>query len=356
MQLGTRVLLGAALSAALIDHAWAAPPASCAKKFVGTWAYAIGTTRVTADGNAYPKCASCVGHQTWTCEGNTFILLSPTPARGTLSADGRTMSGSWGVSTRVGGAAVAAAPSGQPPKPKADANPAQKKVAAAPPQDANDCNRSPGSGISGLPGSTQQQRPRAAAKPCPPADKPGSQAAAAAPAAKPVPPQVPGSNPSGADVEKFMVELVKGLPSLSDNRPVNPPAPAPARRRAPSADATPEVEETTEAAVASRTPDQEASAITDADEKDYAEACQLTAVKGAMASLKHDISAAQARVASRELPAENKDERVNREWRSWGSFHKVKLLLTKRVLKKCLSDVLDKAIVEQLELAGWFDQ
>ena len=46
---------------------------------------------------------------TWTCNGNTFTSIE-TSSSSTLSADGRTMTGSCCVTTRVGGAAVAAKP------------------------------------------------------------------------------------------------------------------------------------------------------------------------------------------------------------------------------------------------------
>ncbi|MCZ7643352.1 MAG: hypothetical protein M5U33_12590 [Pseudorhodoplanes sp.] len=92
----------------------AAPPASCAGKFVGTWTYPGGTTRVNRDGTANPKCPMCVAVQTWTCSGNTYVITGPTSYTATLSGDGRRLVGSTGiVATRVGGAAPAArAPAG----------------------------------------------------------------------------------------------------------------------------------------------------------------------------------------------------------------------------------------------------
>jgi hypothetical protein len=84
------------------DFAYAAPPASCASKFVGTWAYPGGVTEVRADGTAYPKCPMCVPMQTWTCSGNTYFFNNPGSYTATLSPDGRQLIGTV-TATRIGG-------------------------------------------------------------------------------------------------------------------------------------------------------------------------------------------------------------------------------------------------------------
>ena len=89
------------------NAAWAAPPASCASKFVGTWTYPGGTTIVRADGTAYPKCPNCVPMQTWTCRGNTYLFSNAGPP-GQFSAtliDANRMQGSGIIATRAGGTA-----------------------------------------------------------------------------------------------------------------------------------------------------------------------------------------------------------------------------------------------------------
>lgn len=91
-----------------VGAALAAPPASCAYKFIGTWVYAGGTTVVSAGGVAFPKCAMCVPTQTWTCQGNTYLFSNSGPPgqfSATLSADGRQLISGGIVATRVGGAA-----------------------------------------------------------------------------------------------------------------------------------------------------------------------------------------------------------------------------------------------------------
>jgi hypothetical protein len=103
-----RVLLIAGLLVLPAGVASAAPPASCAHKFIGTWVYPGGTTVVAPGGIAYPKCAMCVPTQTWTCQGSTYLFSNSGPPgefSATLSADGRQLIGSGVVATRVGGAA-----------------------------------------------------------------------------------------------------------------------------------------------------------------------------------------------------------------------------------------------------------
>lgn|SRR5262249_4540127 len=93
----------------------AEPPATCAQKFLGSW-----TVRVNATGQTYPlivrpngtthiTCPLCPSEGTWTCNGNTFTSIE-TSTSSTLSADGRTLTGSCCTTTRVGGAAIAATP------------------------------------------------------------------------------------------------------------------------------------------------------------------------------------------------------------------------------------------------------
>jgi hypothetical protein len=108
-----RLLACAAILAAAPSSASAAPPASCAHKFVGTWVYPGGTTVVAPGGTAYPKCPMCVSTQAWTCQGNTYLFSNSGPPgqfSATLSADGRQLTGGGTVATRVGGARTAAAP------------------------------------------------------------------------------------------------------------------------------------------------------------------------------------------------------------------------------------------------------
>ncbi len=129
------------------SSASAAPPSTCAYKFIGTWVYAGGTTVVASGGIAYPKCPMCVATQTWTCSGNTYLFSNSGPPgqfSATLSADGRRLIGSGPVATRVGSA----------PKPASStetASPKEKpRVRTATARDSQ--NSSGCSTITGLPG------------------------------------------------------------------------------------------------------------------------------------------------------------------------------------------------------------
>lgn len=105
------------LTVSLLAHlipASAAPPASCVRKFVGTWSITVlatgqrYTSQIRADGTLTSACPLCPASQTWTCNGNSFILLSPVSLTSTLSADGKRMVSGCCTSARIGGAAIAA--------------------------------------------------------------------------------------------------------------------------------------------------------------------------------------------------------------------------------------------------------
>lgn len=90
---------------ALGQAAQAAPPASCASKFVGVWTYPGGTTTIHPNGTATPSCVGCVAVQSWTCSGNTY-LFSNSGNPGDFSAvlvDSTHLVGSGVTAVRVGG-------------------------------------------------------------------------------------------------------------------------------------------------------------------------------------------------------------------------------------------------------------
>jgi hypothetical protein len=112
--LSTSFLGGAVfLAAASAD---AAPPASCAKKFIGVWTHhgAGGETNIatlTADGTAACSGNAFCVQGTWTCNGNVLTYNNNMYLTDyTLQADG-TMTARGGiVVTRVGRASVGPAP------------------------------------------------------------------------------------------------------------------------------------------------------------------------------------------------------------------------------------------------------
>jgi hypothetical protein len=99
-----RLVGWALLIAATSSTALAQPPASCARKFVGTWSWSSSTgihniAHFNADGTS-----SCSGnpfcHQgsyTWTCSGNQLTSHGAVTTVLTLSPDGRTMTGMGGI-------------------------------------------------------------------------------------------------------------------------------------------------------------------------------------------------------------------------------------------------------------------
>jgi hypothetical protein len=119
----------------LQSASFAAPPASCASKYIGTWAYPGGTTTVSANGLAFPHCPMCVPVQTWTCQGNTFLFSNSGPP-GQFTAtlvDSNHMNYGTGISTRVGARATPSNPTSSD-QPAATASPATAKQLAAPPK------------------------------------------------------------------------------------------------------------------------------------------------------------------------------------------------------------------------------
>lgn len=100
-----RSLIASALLLSSIAPAFAAPPASCASKFVGEWRLSGSGNRgsVLPDGRAlcseHPACVQ----GTWTCSGNVLIYTNSLGSWNyTLAPDGRTMSTGTAVSTRIG--------------------------------------------------------------------------------------------------------------------------------------------------------------------------------------------------------------------------------------------------------------
>lgn len=127
---GLRLLAAAALTAISTSFAAAAPPASCAYKFIGTWVYPGGVTTVAPNGMAYPKCPMCVPTQTWTCSGNNYLFSNSGPPgqfTATLVAP-NTLQYGGGTATRVGGGGKA--PQQKTADSEAGAAPAKPKQTA----------------------------------------------------------------------------------------------------------------------------------------------------------------------------------------------------------------------------------
>lgn len=110
----TTALAALAAFALYVAPADAAPPRSCAAKFVGVWRNAAQNsnwieTRVHANGTATPVCvpqSSCVAVQQWTCEGNVYRFsndnFGATRWEATLSPDGSRLETGGTVAIRAG--------------------------------------------------------------------------------------------------------------------------------------------------------------------------------------------------------------------------------------------------------------
>jgi hypothetical protein len=216
------------------SFASAAPPASCAHKFIGTWVYAGGTTVVAPGGIAYPKCAMCVGTQTWTCQGNTYLFSNSGPPgqfSSTLSPDGRQLIGSGVVATRVGGAAR----DGGSTANKAAATSNTKEHVG----DRKDAAPRKPASCSDITGTKNDDGSRMK---CPePKGKKHAKAPATHPLAPPQPPAAPSRRSETPNVEEqlALVDRIGRREEVEIPAPTTPPAPAAAMPSSPPGPTTP---------------------------------------------------------------------------------------------------------------------
>jgi hypothetical protein len=79
------------------------PPASCVNKFVGAWQTKVRMTGQTYRSDVFANGWLKSGNynpQTWTCQGDTFILTSPVRIEQNLTPDGQQMVGRCCIGTR----------------------------------------------------------------------------------------------------------------------------------------------------------------------------------------------------------------------------------------------------------------
>ena len=106
-----------------VTPADAAPPASCASKFVGSWTVRVEATGqtypavISPDGRTHVTCPMCTPGGSWSCSGDTITVNvdNGVTTQHRLHTDGRTMSGGCCTITRSGAAppASSAAPAQQ---------------------------------------------------------------------------------------------------------------------------------------------------------------------------------------------------------------------------------------------------
>lgn len=329
-----------AIFALVPSIALAAPPASCANKFVGTWTYAGGTTVVAANGVAYPKCAMCVATQNWTCQGNTYFFSNSGPPgqfSATLSADGRQLIGGGVVATRVGGAANSA------PAPAKKDRAANKNSASQ--KQANADARSPTAAGSPNCSTITGTGSGASSAPCPASKKTvGSPSSQRQPASTGIVNQPVPSGTRAAEslrtlvpefsrlidgVDRQLSNLAPPMASISP-APTTNPAPVTGVQRPPSVS----VHEGPVSSTSSAEPSSPATADRDLqaeEDEDYAIICRDTTVTNGIRSLRHDFDTAVT------------------GGRRGLTFFVRKLKLQWATLKKCIKEPLVKGIIERLE-------
>jgi hypothetical protein len=83
------------------------PPASCARRYVGSWmvnyAGQTYTATIRPDGTGTAHCPLCMPSQRWTCRGNEYFLLDPVIITMRMSPDGRSWTSANGSGRRISG-------------------------------------------------------------------------------------------------------------------------------------------------------------------------------------------------------------------------------------------------------------
>ena len=121
------------------SEVWAAPPASCVNRFVGSWTIRVNATGQTypaqffANGRSHATCPMCTPGGSWTCSGNSlsYTVDNGVSGQSTLSADGKIMSGGCCTATRVGAAPSMNVAEPKPSSPKPPQTPVTANAARA---------------------------------------------------------------------------------------------------------------------------------------------------------------------------------------------------------------------------------
>ncbi|WP_407122349.1 hypothetical protein [Bradyrhizobium sp. STM 3561] len=335
-------------AAVFVTPAFAAPPASCASKFVGEWRHSGGNKgTLTADGRAIcSEHAACQAEGTWTCSGNN---LTYTTSLGswvyTLQPDGSiTANGGIARAVRIGRAPAATAKPAETGSKDATLAGNQNGKPAKP---TKDC-----SGVSGKIDGVEL-------KPMKCDDAPPKAAAATPPQSPPAAKQsssgvVSGSKGALEAIAEISPELKKALENAARNvehakiDPSRVKEPVVREPERPRTEAKISPSETTSRPAANNEPSAPPRAITELDPDDYAKTCRDESFKSGLKSLKQDIDAATEDVMRQRDPMNTRPVRGVK-------FYAEKLKLIKKVLKLCAVEVLKKQIIEPLETTDLFD-
>lgn len=334
-------------AAASVTPAFAAPPASCASKFIGEWRHSGGNKgTLTADGRAIcTEHAACQAEGTWTCAGNNMTY--------------NTSMGSWvytlqpdGSITANGGTARAVR-IGRAPAPPANPTPTGTNVAAGV-SGQNAKSAKPTKDCSGVSGKIDGVELKPMKCDEPPAK---SAAVAPAPSAQPVKPAqvtsgtVAGSKRALNAIADISPDFKKALQNASvslehakiDASRVREPVIQTPEKRSSRMEANYPSETPPSPAADAR--QEQPREITDLDPEDYAKKCRDESFESGLTSLKQDIAAATKGVTLARDPKNTKTARGLK-------FYLEKYKLVKRVLKRCAVEVLNKQVIDPLERSG----
>jgi hypothetical protein len=347
-EISVRSLLFLPFAAAVfITPASAAPPASCASKFIGEWRHSGGNKgTLTADGRAIcSEHAACQAEGTWTCSGNN---LTYTTSLGswvyTLQPDGSiTANGGIARAVRIGRAPAA------PAKP-AETGPKDATLVGnqngKPVKPTKDCSGVSGKidGVELKPMKCDDAPPKAAATAPAPTAQPAKQAQFTSGT-------VAGSKRALDAIADISPEFKRALENASlslehakiDPSRVKEPVVKEAERRPAEletnsgSDSPP-----SQAADDPRDPPRQ---ITELDPEDYAKKCRDESFESGLKSLKQDIAAATKSVTLERDPKNKKTARGLK-------FYLEKYKLVKKVLKRCAVEVLNRQVIDPIERSG----
>lgn len=334
-------------AAASVTPAFAAPPASCASKFIGEWRHSGGNKgTLTADGRAIcSEHAACQAEGTWTCAGNNMTYNTSMGSWVyTLQPDGSiAANGGIARAVRIGRAPAATAnPAPTGPSMVAGVN----GQTAKPAKPIKDC-----SGVSGKIDGVELKPMKCDEPP------PKSAAVASGPGAQPVKPAqvasgtVAGSKRALDAIADISPDFKKALENASvslehakidPSRVKEPVIQAPEKRPSRVEANSPSERPSSQAADATQEQPRE---ITDLDPEDYAKKCRDESFESGLTSLKQDIAAATKGVTLERDPKNTKTARGLK-------FYLEKYKLVKKVLKRCAVEVLNKQVIDPLERSG----
>ncbi|MGY3036184.1 hypothetical protein ACVIIV_005354 [Bradyrhizobium sp. USDA 4354] len=264
----------------------------------------------------------------------------------TLQSDGSiTANGGIARAVRIGRAPVPAKPTPTGPNEAGLAS----NQSAKPAKPGKDCSGVSGkiNGVELKPMKCDDAPPTAAAAapaPTPPqAKQPSSGAVAGSKGALEAIAEISPEFKKALDNAALRLEHAKIDPSRLKEPATHPSEPAPTRTEAKASPS-----ETTSAPVAADEPRAPARTITELDPDDYAKTCRDESFASGLKSLKQDIAAATEDVVRQRDPKNTRPVHSLK-------FYAEKYKLIKKVLKLCAVEVLQKQIIEPIEMSDIFE-